>query len=252
MPTARRFARYLAPIPLAAFALALASSVAAHPATIIHTAPRHLHTTGIHSTSTNWSGWANTGARFADVKGTWTQPAASCSAGETAYSSFWVGIDGDGTNTVEQIGTDADCQGGTPTYYAWYEMYPRFPVNLSNTIHPGDTLNADVRTNGSGSFTLTIHDATRGWTFTTQQRSSRARLGSAEWIAEAPSSSGGVLPLANFGTVSFSNCTADGLSISANPNPDKITMVTAGGTVKAQPSSLGSGGTSFSVAWKHS
>jgi hypothetical protein len=71
-------------------------------------------------------------------------------------------------------------------------------------------------------------------------------------IAEAPSSSGGVLPLANFGTVSFSSCTANGAAIGSNPNPDAITMVTSGGTVKAQPSGLGAGGASFSVAWKHS
>lgn len=68
----------------------------------------------------------------------------------------------------------------------------------------------------------------------------------------APSGSRGVLPLANFGTVSFSSCTADGVAISSNPNPDEIVMETSGGVVKAQPSSLGSGGESFSVTWQHS
>lgn len=226
-------------------------SAAAQPL-IHHSAPRiHLHD-GRNSQSTNWSGYANTGTTFTDVKGSWTQPSATCSSGQTAYSSFWVGIDGDTTNTVEQTGTDADCSSGTPTYYAWYEMYPKFPVNLSGTVRPGDAITAEVKYNGSGNFTLTISDTTQGWTFTTNQRSRKAALGSAEWIAEAPSSSGGVLPLANFGTVSFSNCTANGKSISANPNPDEIVMVTSSGTVKAQPSGLNSSGTGFSVSWKHS
>lgn len=210
----------------------------------------HMHH-GKNSTSTNWSGYANTGATFTDVKGSWVQPSASCSSGQTAYSSFWVGIDGDTTNTVEQTGADADCSSGTPVYYAWYEMYPKFPVNLSNTVRPGDHISAEVNVSGRGNFTLTISDSTQNWTFTTHQTSKKARLGSAEWIAEAPSGSGGVLPLANFGTVSFTNCTANGVSISGNPNPDAITMA-SGSTTKATPSGLGGGGTSFSVTWKHS
>ena len=259
----RTLALYLAPIPLVASAVlamfisgATPSRAAAHLAAATHTlathsAPRIHVRDGRHSTSTNWSGYASTGTTYNDVKGSWTQPTASCSSGQTAYSSFWVGIDGDTTNTVEQTGTDADCSSGTPTYYAWYEMYPKFPVNLSNPVVPGDSMTAEVSASG-GNFTLKISDSTRGWSFTTNQRSHKAARGSAEWIAEAPSSSGGVLPLANFGTVSFSSCTANGAAIGSNPNPDAITMVTSGGTVKAQPSGLGSGGASFSVAWKHS
>ena len=39
--------------------------------------------------------------------------------------------------TVEQTGTDSDCNGGSPVYYAWYEFYPAFPVDLGMTIKPG-------------------------------------------------------------------------------------------------------------------
>ena len=42
-------------------------------------------------------------------------------------------------------------------------MYPKFPVNLKFTVHPGDHLSASVTTNGSGQFTLTITDSTQGW-----------------------------------------------------------------------------------------
>jgi hypothetical protein len=201
-----------------------------------------------HSTSTNWSGYAVTGSRFTSVSSSWTEPTATCSA--TAYSSFWVGLDGDTSNSVEQTGTDADCSGKTPEYYAWYEMYPKYPVNFSNTVRPGDHMSASVTTNGSGSFTLTISDSTQGWTKTTTARLKSAKLASAEVIAEAPSSSSGVLPLANFGTVSFSGASANGaLLTSTTSNIDPITM-SSGSTVKAQPSSISSG--AFSVAWKHS
>jgi len=200
------------------------------------------------STSTNWSGYAVTGSRFTSVSASWTQPTAKCSG--TAYSSFWVGLDGDTSNTVEQTGTDADCSGSTPQYYAWYEMYPKFPVNLRGTVRPGDHLSASVTTDGSGRFTLTITDSTQGWTNTTNARLKSAKLASAEVIAEAPSSSGGVLPLANFGSVGFSAATANGsLLTSSTPHLDPITMQ-SGSTVKAQPSSISNG--AFSVAWKHS
>jgi hypothetical protein len=227
-------------------ALALPATAAAARPGPRQTPPNHRIT---RSTSTNWSGYAATGTRFTSVSATWKQPTASCTSA-TTYSSFWVGLDGDTSNTVEQTGTDADCSGGSPVYYAWYEMYPRFPENLSLAIHPGDTIHASVTTNGKGTFTLTISDTSTGRSFTTSQKLKSAKLSSAEVIAEAPSGSGGVLPLTNFGTVPFSAAMANGQAIGTF-NPDRITMVAPDGTVKASPSSL-SGGTAFSVAWKHS
>lgn len=201
------------------------------------------------STSTNWSGYAVTGSRYTSISASWTEPSVTCS-GTTAYSSFWVGLDGDTSGTVEQTGTDADCSGSTPQYYAWYEMYPKFPTNLRNPVQPGDHLTATVTTSGNGSFTLTLSDTTQGWTNSTSARLKSAKLASAEVIAEAPSSSGGVLPLANFGTVSFSGAKANGSTLTGNtPGIDPITMQ-SGSTVKAQPSSISNG--SFSVTWKHS
>jgi hypothetical protein len=227
-------------------ALVLPATALAHSPTIRHAAPNHRIT---RSTSTNWAGYAATSGTFRSVSATWKQPTAKCTAA-TSYSSFWVGLDGYSSNTVEQTGTDADCSGGSPVYYAWYEMYPKFPKNLSLAIHPGDTIHASVTTNGTGTFTLTIANTTTGASFTTKQKLRSAKLSSAEVIAEAPSSSGGVLPLTNFGTVGFSAATANGQSIGSF-NPDPITMVAPDGTVKASTSTL-SGGSAFSVAWKHS
>lgn len=206
--------------------------------------PNHKIT---NSTSSNWSGYAVTGSRYTSVSASWTEPSVSCSG--TAYSSFWVGLDGDTSSTVEQTGTDADCSGSTPQYYAWYEMYPKYPTNLSYTVKPGDKLSASVTTNGSGAFTLTISDSTQGWTNTTNARLKSASLASAEVIAEAPSSRSGVLPLANFGSVGFSGATVNGTQMDQLPGLDPITMA-SGSTVKAQPSTMSGG--SFSVTWKHS
>ena len=234
--------------PVHASAASVASSGHASAPAHLIAPPKFIK--GSTTQSTNWSGYAATGGSgaYSSVSASWTEPSVTCS--QTAYSSFWVGLDGYNSSTVEQTGTDSDCSGSTPTYYAWYEMYPKFPVNLSNPVKPGDSMSASVTAGSNGSFTLVISDSTQHWSFQVTKKLTSAKRSSAEVIAEAPSSSGGVLPLADFGTVNFSNSRANGQAI-GNFNPVEIVMVTSTGTVKAQPSAL-SGGTAFSVAWKHS
>jgi hypothetical protein len=209
-------------------------------------------------TSTNWSGYAATGATFTDVKGSWVQPTVNCSSAHRAqYSSFWVGIDGYDSSTVEQIGTDSDCNGrNRPSYYAWYEMYPAGSVQTPLSIKPGDAVSAEVSVKGT-TYTLTLVDSRSG-TYTTTQTASGDADSSAEWIAESPEIcnvfSCSLAQLANFGTVNFGSASATAGAvtgpISAFTN-DEIVMETSNGTVRAQPSALSGGGSSFSDTWKH-
>ena len=94
-----------------------------------------------------------------------------------------------------------------------------------------------------------LQDITRGWKHTVNKSLSGAANSSAEVIAEAPccTASGGILPLANFGTVNFSNATANGSAI-GNSSPVQINMVDNSGRLKDQTSAL-SGGGSFSDTW---
>ncbi len=142
-----RAAALLSTLALTGTALTPVASTAAATAF----APNHRVA---NSTSTNWSGYAATATRFTSISATWTQPTATCGS-TTTYSSFWVGLDGDTSNTVEQTGSEADCSSGSPVYTSWYEMYPKFPVYYSNPVRPGDVFHGSVTTNGSGSFTLT-------------------------------------------------------------------------------------------------
>ena len=197
--------------------------------------------------STNWSGYAATGS-FSSVSANWTEPTGHCTSA-TRYSSFWVGLDGFNSSTVEQTGSEVDCSGGSPVYYSWYEMYPAFPVNFSNTVRPGDKFFGSVTFNGGSSYTLVLQDITQGWKHTVNKSLSGAANSSAEVIAEAPccTASGGILPLANFGTVNFSNAKANGSAI-GNSSPVQIDMIDNSGRLKDQTSSL-SGGGSFSDTW---
>jgi Peptidase A4 family len=196
--------------------------------------------------SENWAGYAATGAAgsFTSVSSSWAQPAVSCGGTDT-FSAFWAGLDGDGTPTVEQTGTEADCDGGTASYQGWYEIFPNAPVFYPDPVQPGDDMSASVVADGDGIFTLTLSDATQRWTQATQQAETDAQLGSAEVIAEAPSN-GTVLPLADFGTVNFTGVTVDNAPIGDGPNLSELTLSAPDGTALATPSAL-TAGNAFSV-----
>jgi hypothetical protein len=210
-------------------------------------APRHSFGRG---TSTNWSGYAVAGTAASDVIGTWTQPTVTCSAGENSWSSPWVGIDGDTSNTVEQIGTDSDCRNGSPVYYAWYEMYPKSLVTVPMTARPGDSFTGEVSYSPSGAFILKLTDNTTRASYQTSQSSKKPQRASVEWIIEGPSSG----LLSTFGSVLFSGASATINNRTGNlgsfANLDAITMVTNQGVVRAVPSAV-TKGTSFAVSWQH-
>ena len=209
----------------------------------------------------NWAGYAvetslssPLNGAVTDVKGSWTVPAVNCASSPNSYSSFWIGIDGYSSGTVEQIGTDSDCNSKKAVYYAWYEMYPAYPVNLNIKVSPGDTINAEVQYVGNNQFKLTLTN--KKTSYSTTQTLSGAARSSAEWIAEAPSVGGSITNLANFGRVYFTGCqvTLNGHTGPINDNAwqsDAITMVTRNGIVKAQPSSVSKDGSAFSVTWYH-
>jgi hypothetical protein len=246
---------------LALTAAILAPGGASASPTIFHgSLPHFIHRANGATSSSNWSGYAAYNATFTDVKGTWIQPAANCSSTTTAqYASFWVGLDGYKSSSVEQLGTDSDCAGrNKPSYYAWWEMYPN-PSNVISgfAVRPGDSISAEVSRLATV-YTLKLKNNTTGQSFSTTQTSTAANS-SAEWVAEAPSQCiivfCRVLPLANYGTMTFTSSYATSgteKSISGYTN-DAITMTDmTGTTTRATVSSLSPDGTSFSDTWRHS
>jgi Peptidase A4 family len=205
--------------------------------------------------SSNWSGYAATGANgaFSSVSASWTEPTATCSSSgrrsSDQYAAFWVGLDGYSSDSVEQTGTDSDCVGRTPSYYGWYEMYPANPVYFSNTVRPGDALSASVTFSGTETYTLVLKDSTEGWTQTITQNEAGLDRSSAEVITEAPSSNTGVLPLSDFGTVNYSGAEANGTAL-ASLSPTEIIMVDSGGLDKDSTSAISGG--AFSNTWLRS
>lgn len=248
-------------------ALTWVASASASPASV-H-APLIMGPTNATQYSSNWAGYAASGSRgtFTAVSASWTVPAVSgtfCSSNPNSYSSFWVGLDGYGSNSVEQIGTDSDClgtDGTTPTYSAWYEMYPKGPDTFTYDVKPGDVITASV-TSGTarGSFDLTLTDTrndSQVFSETFNKTFRGAKHASVEAIAERPAFNlgpFGFTTLANFGQVPFTN-----VKVNFDPqtpagghpigyyNPDSFTMQSLSGATLAYPSALTSGG--FTVTW---
>lgn len=213
--------------------------------------------------STNWSGYAvSSASKFTDVEGSWVQPAATCTGASTQYASFWVGIDGYTSDSVEQLGTDSDCRAGVPAYSAWYEMYPAGSVNLPvrDVVKPGDALTATVTVSGS-TVTLSL-SSSEGWAFSIVKTASNLKQSSAEWIAEAPeicASTCSIAHLADFGQLTFTRAEAAAggaalpiSSFTTSDGPHRIIMTTANkATLRAEPLALARSGAGFTDDWLH-
>ena len=191
-----------------------------------------------------------------DVQGTWRVPTVVSSGTLNTASAIWVGIDGSSDRTVEQIGTEQDWTSGAPVYYVWFEMYPARGFMLTAfPIQPGDEISAEVQFIAKNKFVLSISNVTQNVGFSITRKRAAQRT-SAEWIVEAPFFRR-ILSLADFGTMTFSGCTATiaGVEGSINSNLWKnegLTMENPkSSTILAQPTALTGGGTGFTVDWKH-
>jgi len=177
--------------------------------------------------SPDWAGYVDIfGGTHASAD--WTVPSVS---GASGNSASWVGLDGDGSATVEQTGTESAISGGHQLDYAWVELYPAPQVILPGTVHPGDKMAASVTTTGNGYYAISITDTTRGWHYAKTTADFSASNASAEVVTEAPSSAatGNVLPLADFGAQTFTH-------VSITGDASQITMVARNGAVKASVS----------------
>ena len=171
--------------------------------------------------SGNWAGYVEYGTIFNSVAGSWVVPTVTCAAGSNLLSMQWVGIDGQSSPTVEQVGTQTGCSNGVPTYNAWYEMWGDAAINGgyavdinsgSYPLRPGDSVSASVRYT-SGSWILIISDTTGGWSFsiTIEEPATAPLQTSAEWIDESPTVCADtctIPPPAQTTNVTFTNATA--------------------------------------------
>ncbi len=219
----------------------------------------------VHLATTNWSGYvARSTKAFGCLQGRWTEPTVSCPASGAASLSIWIGFDGeDGPSraTLEQIGTNVDCDDGQARTFAWFEILPqdRFEEELPLDVQAGDRIAASIQIVGR-SYHLVIENLTSGRVADASEHSPGSLRQTAEWIVEAPTvgcpNACHVASLAHFSTVTFSAADAI-LNNRLGPISDgrwsraRLDLETRTGVVRARTGGLNPSGTVFSVVWRH-
>jgi hypothetical protein len=208
--------------------------------------------------SLSWSGFIVTKAfnqkqPINSITGQWIVPQVNAST-TNGYSSAWIGIGGQSDKTLIQVGTEHDASNQIATYYAWYEILPDFSITIPNLeINPGDTVLASISLINSTSnvWSIQLNNLANAQTFS-KNIAYNSTQSSGEWIIERPTIRNQTSTLANFGTLTFSNCFIN-LTNTVGPignfTSSKITMTNQQATQLTAISGLSSEGSSFNVTY---
>jgi Peptidase A4 family len=201
--------------------------------------PSDAHVSFTNFVLSNWAGYIakGTGGEFVTASAQWVEPKVKCLKKRDLYAP-WVGIDGAGSQTVEQTGVQTACSSGRPVDSAWYEVYPNPPVYYDEPVSAGDAFRAAVTADDS-SFTMEITDITKGWTKSTTKTEKDAKQKSAEAVIEAP---GGYPQITS---VNFTGVKFNGAELSTF-NPQKSSSDSGSGTTVYHPGPI-TNGDDFSV-----
>ena len=167
--------------------------------------------------SSNWAGAVLIGTGYTSVTGTIVVPTPKTPSGgssKTQYAaSAWVGIDGDTCETaILQTGVDFYVQGSSVSFDAWYEWYPDYSYDFTGfAIHAGDEIRMTVTATGGGTGgSAVVENLTTGKSVSHSFSGESDKLceTNAEWIVEDFSSDSGLVPFADFDTVTFTGASA--------------------------------------------
>jgi hypothetical protein len=155
----------------------------------------------------------------------------------------WVGVNGFGNGNpgLFQDGTTSYCLNGQQGDYAWWtDTAEAYASQILFSVSAGDAVYAQVYKDSSGYWDYSIEDVTTDVTSTSPESFDGAGT-SAEWIAEDPgnpNTPGLLYPLADFGSVTFTQL---GLTVPSGtwtvpPYSDAIEMVGTNRAIEASPS----------------
>jgi hypothetical protein len=217
--------------------------------------------------TSDWTGYvavASKNVSFRYVSANFNVPSINCahspagSAGP-ATAGQWVGLDD--VATVEQTGIAGYCNGSTPAYDAWYELYPPDnPVTFPGPVSAGDAISASVYYDSATKlYSISLDDITTGQDFTASEHcpaKATCKNATAEAISEAPHFGPAKgWNLADYGMESFTNgAVTSSTGIKGNFGASKLwtssefVMIDNSDHVLAYPSSL-QGGSAFSTTW---
>lgn len=222
--------------------------------------------------SSNWSGYVDRACSTCQIRyvqANFNPQEINCSGvADDAHEVYeWVGLNGVGDSTIQQIGWASYCEGTAVHSFLWYENFPQNPIQITSIQgwHTGDEYTAEAYYQSSNnSYYLTLDDVTLNKSFTTPAlacpTSGQCKNSSAEVIAEDPGYGGpadGHL-LANFGhfdpysaTVTSLNGTHGNMGTEPYWSSEEWIMQYPGTTLMAEPDALYNVGndSNFDVAY---
>lgn len=163
--------------------------------------------------SVGWAGYIvarsfNDQKDIVSVSASWTVPTVNAANGD-GYSSAWIGIGGQEDKTLIQVGTEHNVYNGDVSYGAWYEMLPALSIRINDfNVSPGDRVSAKITLMiaDSDQWNIQIMDLTNGNSYS-QNFEYNSTRSSAEWVVERSLVNGQITTLADFGSVTFNDCT---------------------------------------------
>lgn len=143
-------------------------------------------------------------------------------------TAVWVGIDGYTCGSLLQTGIQACTQDGTVSYQSWYEWFPVIPGYFAEnfSVSAGDTLYMEVNASSKSSGNAILHNKSNGQrvshAFIPDEIEGDLCLKEAEWLIEHSSESAAnpfpQKPMADLGTVTFTNASAESNSTRICPS----------------------------------
>lgn len=213
--------------------------------------------------SPNYAGYFVAKGPYKSASGSWAVPQVTYAkypdGPRKESSSTWVGIGNEGDDLADssliQLGTSQDVlSSGGAEYYAWYELLPaaQKPLPAQFKVSPGDQISASIECkaacvpNQMQQWTLTMTNATKGWTWSSDQPYPSS-MGSAEWIQEATMVGLTISELPKYDAVTFKNIRVNGKNPNLSLPADAQVMIDPNdGTPLSRPQAP-TGGDTFTV-----
>jgi hypothetical protein len=161
------------------------------------------------TTSNCWSGYVEQGTSYYTVSADWNVPSVVPQGTGDYADATWIGVGGWGTSGPLQAGTEEESINGTLYYYIWDENLPgQATEQYRFNVNPGDHITAQIWLSGQSTWSISVTDDTTGQT-DSQTESYTGSTASAEFIQEAPSSGGTVLPMDQYSQFGFYDAAAN-------------------------------------------
>ena len=181
---------------------------------------------------------------------TFTVPKLSCTTAARTIAPD-VGVAENNFNSGSVAGVATECASGKAVYFPFLVAdgteadYTALHFAAGNVIN----LSASVTTTG---ITVQVTDVTTGVTVTNTITGAGASANAA-WIGDdaGSSSTGSLLGVPNFGTLTFTSCRIDGKAL-ASGNPSGYLRANSAGLVQIAPGPLSPAGTAFTTYYNHS